>query len=74
VMECSRSLAANQARDAASVATAPADGRPDEGFVNPYNSCLPHAFSRTCKRIIPVTGAWAPFNPDEFPAYYLIRN
>jgi hypothetical protein len=74
VMECSRSLAANQGRDAATVTIVPADGRADEGFVNPYNPCLPHDFSRTCKRIIPIASAWAPFNPDEFTAYYLIRN
>jgi hypothetical protein len=74
VMECSRSLAAGQGEDLVTVTVAPADGRPDEGFVNPYNPCLPHSYSRTCKRIIPFSQAWAPFNSTETAAYYLIRN
>jgi hypothetical protein len=71
VMECSRVLASGLAAD-------PADEeegdltRPWKGFVNPFNPCLPHVKSRTCKRIVPVDGAWAPFNPED--EYYLIRD
>jgi hypothetical protein len=71
VMECSRTAASNIAPDAAAVDQAPA-GRPWKGFVNPFNPCLPHVKSRTCKRIIPTEDAWAPFNPKD--EYYLIRN
>jgi hypothetical protein len=42
-----------------------------KGFVNPFNPCLPHVKSRTCKVILPVDNAWAPFNPED--EYYLIR-
>jgi len=71
VMECSRVLASGLPRDPADEDEAPA-GRPWKGFVNPFNSCLPHVKSRTCKRIIPTDNAWAPFNPKD--EYYLIRN
>ena len=42
------------------------------GFVNPFNPCLPHIKSRTCKRLVPTDTPWAPFNPED--EYYLIRN
>jgi IPT/TIG domain len=72
MMECSRSQAADLPRDPPSVTTPPA-GRPWKGFVNPFNACLPHRKSRTCKRIVVITGEkWAPFNPDE--DYYFIKN
>jgi hypothetical protein len=71
VMECSRSASSGLARDPAALTTAPA-GRPWKGFVNPFNPCLPHVKSRTCKRIVPTEGAWAPFNVKD--QYYLIRN
>jgi hypothetical protein len=70
LMECSRVLASGLAAD-------PVDeeqGDPHrvwKGFVNPFNPCLPHVKSRTCKVIIPVDNAWAPFNPED--EYYLIR-
>ena len=69
VMECSRVLASGLPVDP------PAEeqgdtSRPWKGFVNPFNPCLPHVRSRTCKRIIPVQNAWAPFNPED--EYYLI--
>jgi hypothetical protein len=38
--------------------------------VNPFNPCLPHVKSRTCKRIVPADNAWAPFHPDD--EYYYI--
>jgi hypothetical protein len=71
VMECSRVLATGLPQD-------PADEdrgdplRPWIGFVNPFNPCLPHIRSRTCKRILPTESPWAPFNPED--EYYLIRN
>jgi hypothetical protein len=71
VMECSRVLASGLAADPPQEKQGnPA--RPWVGFVNPFNPCLPHVKSRTCKRIIPVDDAWAPFNPED--EYYLIRN
>jgi hypothetical protein len=71
VMECSRILASGLPADP------PAEeqgdpNRPWQGFVNPFNPCLPHVKSRTCKRIVPVDNAWAPFNPED--EYYLIRD
>jgi IPT/TIG domain-containing protein len=71
IMECSRSLAAGLAEDDPSVSSPPA-GRPWKGFVNPFNPCLPHWKSRTCKRIVTIGSPWAPFNADE--DYYLIKN
>lgn len=71
IMECSRVLASGLAAD-------PIDeeqGTPHrewKGFVNPFNPCLPHVKSRTCKVIVPVDNAWAPFNPED--EYFLIRN
>jgi IPT/TIG domain len=71
VMECSRTWAAEIGIDNPTL-TEPPPGRPWKGFVNPFNPCLPHHKSRTCKRIVPVNEAWAPFNPDE--KYYFIKN
>ena len=62
VMECSRILASGLSEDPAGSTTLPT-GRPWKGFVNPFNPCLPHVKSRTCKRIIPAD-PWAPFNPE----------
>jgi hypothetical protein len=73
VMECSRSLAADMAEDGdplPDLNLIPA--RPLIGFVNPFNPCLPHRWSRACKRILPAENAWAPFNPDD--KYYFILN
>jgi hypothetical protein len=76
VMECSRFLASggfSDPMDATSLPVPP-DARPAEGWVNPFNPCLPHPYSRTCKRIIPFDTVWAPFNASEVNAYYLIKN
>jgi hypothetical protein len=70
MMECSRSMAAGLGEDASD--DDPDDTRPWKGFVNPFNPCLPHFKSSTCKRIVPFSDAWAPFNDDE--QYYLILN
>jgi hypothetical protein len=69
VMECSRVLASGLAADEPGEEQGD-ETRPWKGFVNPFNPCLPHVKSRTCKRIIPVDNAWAPFNPED--EYYLI--
>jgi hypothetical protein len=71
VMECSRVLASGLPEDPPAEDQAPA-GRPWKGFVQPFNPCLPHVKSRTCKRIIPANDPWAPFNPKD--EYYLIRD
>jgi hypothetical protein len=71
MMECSRVLASDIPEDAADADEAPPN-RPWKGFVNPFNPCVPHIKSRTCKRIIPAGGGWAPFNPKG--EYYLIHD
>jgi hypothetical protein len=71
VMECSRSRALGGVELDPDDATLVPD-RALEGFVNAFNPCLPHRYSRTCKRILPISGAWAPFNPDD--TYYLVKN
>jgi hypothetical protein len=77
IMECNRLLAAG-------IDTTPADGILDEdppdattpragltasGFVNPFNPCLPHRLSRTCRQYLEGT-PWAPFNSKD--KYYFI--
>ena len=72
VMECSRSRAAGGvAFDDTGIAPVP---HPDYAFVNAFNPCLPHEWSRTCKRIVPLdpSSAWAPFNPTD--TYWYILN
>ncbi len=67
LMECSRSAAGGGwPTDGPALNDPPADGRPDEAFVNPYNPCLPSVTSRTCSAKVPVGGGgWAPFNPND---------
>jgi hypothetical protein len=77
IMECNRLLAAG-------IDTTPADGILDEdapdasnpragltasGFVNPFNPCLPHRASRTCRQYLE-GNPWAPFNSKD--KYYFI--
>jgi hypothetical protein len=69
MMECSRMLAAGVA-GADDPDDEADDTRPWKGFVNPFNPCLPHVKSRTCKIIVPAKNAWAPFNPED--EYYFI--
>jgi hypothetical protein len=69
MMECSRNLASGQRDPRPSSDTHPS--HPDIAFVNPFNPCLPSTTSRTCKRIIPFEGAWAPFNPDKDVYFYV---
>jgi len=71
IMECSRSLALGGiAEDDPDLTPVPFRGW--DGFVNPFNPCLPHVNSRTCKHIVPFESAWAPFNSTE--DYYLVLN
>ena len=69
VMECSRTLASDIPQDPRDEDEAPAF-RPWKGFVQPFNPCVPHIKSRTCKTFIPADGGWTPFNPKG--EYYLI--
>jgi hypothetical protein len=71
MMECSRSLASDLPEDGDPLPD-PIPVRPLVGFVNPFNPCLPHEWSRACKRITPFEDAWAPFNPDD--KYWYILN
>jgi hypothetical protein len=70
VMECSRSRAAGGV--GFDDPNNPPPAHPAESFTNPFNPCLPHAWSRTCKRIVPFSGAWAPFNSED--TYWYIKN
>jgi hypothetical protein len=76
VMECSRSFALNVALDDDDYSPALDPPREWRGFLNPYNPCLPHVKSRTCKQWVFVgTGSvWAPFNADESDDYYMVKN
>ena len=63
VMECSRILASGLTRGPGrrrSTATTAARGR---ASCNPFNPCLPHIKSRTCKRIVPVGRRVGPVQP-----------
>jgi hypothetical protein len=71
IMECSRLLASNLPEDPQD-ATAPQAGLTAAGFVNPFNPCLPHHRSRTCRRHVDLAKAWAPFNADDI--YYFIHD
>ena len=72
LMECSRMLAADIAMDAPSVTTPP-PGRPAEGFVNPFNPCLPSTTSRSCNQHPALAGGWAPYAGDAAD-FYFVRN
>jgi hypothetical protein len=79
VMECSRSLAVGGPFpiDPDPTATPPGD-RVWQGFVNPFNPCLPHPKSRTCNQH-PQVGddakKWAPYaGITEYTKYYLVLN
>ena len=69
IMECNRLLAAGTNVEDPRKADTPRPNLPASGFVNPFNPCLPHVNSRTCRHYI--TGnPWAPFNGDDI--YYFI--
>lgn len=70
IMECSRSLAADHITNDLDD-NAPYPGLPAEGWVNPFNPCLPHEFSRTCKRIVTIGNGWAPFDTKAADIYFI---
>jgi hypothetical protein len=77
VMECSRFRAAGLGVKDPLGDTANHPGRPWKGMVNPYNPCLPHIASRTCRTYLEVgdgAKAWAPFVATEVAKYYYIFN
>jgi hypothetical protein len=72
VMECSRTLASGVMGWDALDAKVPApDGRNLEGWVNPFNPCLPYTASRTCSRIVTIGDGWAPFNTKPADIYFI---
>jgi hypothetical protein len=76
MMECSRRLALGGIGADAKNYT-PVHDRPWQGFVNPFNPCLPHPKSRTCKQYIDIGAngkTWAPYDEDEYPTYYYVRS
>ena len=77
VVECSRYLASGKIGPDAPDDATPHPGRPARGWVNPYNPCLPHYRSRTCKRYVGVGAGgktWAPFDPEGVSLAYRIFN
>jgi hypothetical protein len=77
VMECSRFRASGLGVSDPLGDANQHPGRPWQGFVNPYNPCLPHIYSRTCRTYLQVgdgAKAWAPFVANEIPQYYHIFN
>ncbi|HVL95460.1 MAG TPA: hypothetical protein VM266_06325 [Solirubrobacteraceae bacterium] len=70
VWECSRQAASGRPPTHPDADEAPAD--PKEGFVNPFNPCLPSQKSRTCNRYPNVDKPWAPYNPKD--VYYFVFN
>jgi len=73
IMECSRTLAAHTGQDAMD-AEDPQPGLNAAGFVNPFNPCLPHLRSRTCKTFVTIGDPWAPFVLNEQDDYYFVWN
>ena len=74
VMECSRELAAALARDPRpSDVDPPADRVTTyaNGFVNPFNPCLPSELSRSCRKYVDAGAGWAPYGGDEDKYYYV---
>jgi hypothetical protein len=67
VMECSRLAAHGPGAVNATIGL-----RPARAMVNPYNPCLPHQRSRTCRQYVTIGSPWAPYNPDD--EYFHIKN
>jgi hypothetical protein len=75
LMELSRFAAAQPARDyngGCGAAGAAASPDPAQGFVNPYNPCLPYIKSRTCSRHPSFANLPAPF--DSTTPIYSVLN
>ena len=74
VMECSRTLASGVMGWDPPSSNVPADdGRNLEGWVHPFNPCLPYPASRTCSKIVTIGDGWAPFDTKPTDVYF-IRN
>jgi len=74
LMECSRSLVTGIALEPHNLPT-PDPGRLGalpNGFVNPYNPCLPSATSRSCNSHPTIGKGWAPYVADD--QYYFVFN
>jgi hypothetical protein len=74
LMECSRSLSTGLAQDSMAL-TSPPPGRESShpnGFVNPFNPCLPSPTSRSCNQYPSIGQGWAPFAGDD--KYYFVWN
>jgi hypothetical protein len=73
MMECSRSLAADWAQDIPGASPGPTlpGARPLEGWVNPFNPCLPYTRSRSCGQIVTINDGWAPFDTKPTDSYYI---
>jgi hypothetical protein len=72
LMECSRTLASGvMGWDRLDASNPTPDGRNREGWVHPFNPCLPHRYSRTCSRIVTVGNGWAPWNTKPEHVYFI---
>jgi hypothetical protein len=72
IMECSRVLAGGLIGEDHEDDDVTILVRPALAAVNPFNPCMPHRNSRTCKRYVTIGDAWAPFNPED--EYLWIKN
>lgn len=72
VMECSRNMASGRLFDDRETPPDPPNPLPRQGFVNPYNPCLPAYKARTCNGRPGLDNAWAPFNLQD--KYYYVFN
>ena len=73
LMECSRSLATDLELDPLNLPEPP-PGRPvslPNGFVQPYNPCLPSYTSRSCNSHPTIGAGWAPWGGSSDKYYYV---
>ncbi len=68
LMEMSRNAASGRSYPAGcNEDKAVASPSPAQGWVNPFNPCLPDRYSRTCARHPDLGAAFAPFDPKVEP-------
>jgi hypothetical protein len=74
LMECSRSLATGLGLDPRSLPEPPVGRLASypNGFLNPFNPCLPSWTSRSCNQHPVIDAAWAPFATGD--KYYYVWN
>ncbi len=76
LMECSRTMATTLDRDPRPADVDPPASRLSlptvNGFVNPFNPCLPSTTSRSCNQYPSLEGGWAPFVADD--RYFFVWN